>query len=110
MTKSWKTLLLGAVGAMLLSAGALQADTRIQGSGATFPAPLYAKWVEGAYNKLHPDVKVDYQAVGSGAGIKAVTDRTVQFGALRCPDVPPIRKKPPPANSCTSPPSPALKC
>jgi phosphate transport system substrate-binding protein len=73
-----------AVAVLALSAGRAKADTRIQGAGATFPAPLYAKWVE-EYQKLHPDIKVDYQAVGSGAGIKAITDRTVQFGASDAP-------------------------
>lgn len=73
-----------AAAVVAFGAGSAKADTRIQGAGATFPAPLYAKWVD-EYQKLHPDVKVDYQAVGSGAGIKAITDRTVQFGASDAP-------------------------
>jgi phosphate transport system substrate-binding protein len=53
---------------------------KLQGSGASFPAPLYNKWFKD-YNAQHPDVQVDYQSVGSGAGVKAVQDRTVDFGA-----------------------------
>ena len=81
-----KTSVLATAAAILLgvSATPVRAQTRIQGAGASFPAPLYAKWVE-EYNKAHPDVKVDYQSVGSGAGIKAITDRTVQFGASDAP-------------------------
>lgn len=67
-----------------LLAGTVSAETRIQGSGATFPAPLYAKWVQ-AYNAGHPEVKIDYQAVGSGAGIKGITDRTVMFAGSDAP-------------------------
>ena len=52
----------------------------INGAGATFPAPLYAKWF-AEYNKLHPDVRINYQPLGSGAGIRQVTERTVFFGA-----------------------------
>ena len=55
-------------------------DVTLQGAGATFPAPLYQSWFE-AYGALYPNVKVDYQAVGSGAGIKAITQQTVDFGA-----------------------------
>jgi phosphate transport system substrate-binding protein len=56
------------------------ADVTLQGAGATFPAPLYQSWFE-AYGALYPNIKVDYQAVGSGAGIKAITQQTVDFGA-----------------------------
>ncbi|MDD5198447.1 MAG: phosphate ABC transporter substrate-binding protein PstS [Terrimicrobiaceae bacterium] len=53
---------------------------QLSGAGATFPAPLYQRWsVE--YNKLHPDVKVNYQSVGSGAGVKQFIAGTVDFGA-----------------------------
>lgn len=52
----------------------------LSGAGATFPEPLYQKWVQ-EYNKLHPDVQVNYQSIGSGAGIKQFTKETVDFGA-----------------------------
>jgi phosphate transport system substrate-binding protein len=55
-------------------------DITLQGAGATFPAPLYQTWFE-TYSGLYPNVKIDYQAVGSGAGIKAITQQTVDFGA-----------------------------
>src|SRR4051812_13098400 len=68
----------------MLGATAQAADLRVQGAGASFPAPLYARWVE-AFNKSHPGITVDYQSSGSGAGIKAITDRTVTFGATDGP-------------------------
>lgn len=59
-----------------------QAQT-INGAGATFPAPLYSKWAE-AYNK-ETGIKVNYQSVGSGAGIRQIEGRTVTFGASDMP-------------------------
>jgi phosphate transport system substrate-binding protein len=56
----------------------------LQGAGATFPAPLYAKW-ERDYNASRKEARVDYQPIGSGGGIKAITDRTVDFGASDAP-------------------------
>jgi len=53
---------------------------RIQGAGASFPAPLYLKWFKG-FSGSHPDVEVDYQSVGSGSGVKSFIDKTVDFGA-----------------------------
>jgi phosphate transport system substrate-binding protein len=79
-----KSSLAGAAAFALFLTPALNAQTRIQGAGATFPAPLYAKWVD-AYHKLHPEITIDYQAIGSGGGIKAITDRTAQFGASDAP-------------------------
>jgi len=52
----------------------------IQGSGATFPAPLYQRWF-AEYNKMHPEVQVNYQAIGSGAGIKQFQQGLTDFGA-----------------------------
>src|SRR5437867_563418 len=56
----------------------------LQGAGATFPYPLYSKWV-AEYQKLHPDVRINYQSIGSGGGIRQVTERTVDFGASDAP-------------------------
>jgi len=56
------------------------AEIALQGAGATFPAPLYQKWFEDFSGK-YSNVKVDYQAIGSGGGIKAFTEQTVDFGA-----------------------------
>jgi phosphate transport system substrate-binding protein len=55
-------------------------DVKLQGAGASFPAPLYNKWFK-AYSTAHRNVLVDYQSVGSGSGVKSVVDRTVDFGA-----------------------------
>ncbi len=60
------------------------AEVRLSGAGATFPAPLYTKWVV-EYQKANPNVKIDYRSIGSGGGIKAITDKTVAFGASDAP-------------------------
>lgn len=60
-----------------------QAQTTINGAGATFPAPLYAKWAE-AYNR-ETGIKINYQSVGSGAGIRQIEAKTVVFGASDMP-------------------------
>jgi len=56
----------------------------LTGAGATFPAPLYIKWVS-EYHKAHPDIEVNYQSIGSGGGIKQIVERTVDFGASDAP-------------------------
>ncbi|MCK6425417.1 MAG: phosphate ABC transporter substrate-binding protein PstS [Burkholderiaceae bacterium] len=55
----------------------------VTGAGATFPAPLYAKWAD-AYNKA-TGVRMNYQSVGSGAGLKQIRSKTVDFGASDMP-------------------------
>ncbi|HJQ35400.1 MAG TPA: phosphate ABC transporter substrate-binding protein PstS [Pyrinomonadaceae bacterium] len=57
---------------------------RLQGAGATFPNPLYQKWLS-EYGKAHADVKIDYQPIGSGGGIKQIKEQTVDFGATDAP-------------------------
>src|SRR5438874_1570962 len=52
----------------------------ITGAGATFPAPIYQKWF-GEYHAAHSAVQINYQAIGSGGGIKNLTEGTVDFGA-----------------------------
>ncbi len=54
------------------------AGTRLQGAGATFPAPFYKRLVV-VYQGIHPHVLIDYQSMGSGGGIQAITDQTVHF-------------------------------
>ena len=54
------------IAALGLTAAALTAQTQINGAGATFPNPIYTKWFS-EYNKLHGDVQINYQSVGSGA-------------------------------------------
>jgi len=71
--------------ALLLLAGLALAlpvigQTTLNGAGATFPYPMYSKWFS-EYNKLHPDVQINYQSIGSGGGIRQVLNGTVDFGA-----------------------------
>jgi len=60
------------------------AQTLINGAGATFPYPIYSKWFD-SYTKVDPEVRFNYQSIGSGGGIKQVTSRTVDFGATDGP-------------------------
>jgi phosphate transport system substrate-binding protein len=60
------------------------AEIKLQGAGATFPMPLYQKWIS-EYGKLHANVKIDYQSIGSGGGIKQLQSQTVDFGASDAP-------------------------
>ncbi len=55
-------------------------QTSLNGAGATFPYPMYSKWFS-EYHKLHPDVQINYQSIGSGGGIRQVLAGTVDFGA-----------------------------
>ncbi|MDX6713110.1 MAG: phosphate transport system substrate-binding protein [Blastocatellia bacterium] len=56
----------------------------LQGAGATFPNPLYQKWMS-EYGKLHPNAKIDYNSQGSGAGIQGIQKQTIDFGASDAP-------------------------
>jgi phosphate transport system substrate-binding protein len=56
----------------------------VNGSGSTFAAPMYSAWLE-AYKKIHPDVQISYQAIGSGGGIRQIMENTVDFGATDDP-------------------------
>jgi len=73
-----------ALAAVMLAASAAATfaaqNSQINGAGATFPAPIYTKWF-AEYNKMHPEVRINYQPLGSGAGIRQITERTVFFGA-----------------------------
>lgn len=63
-----------------LSLPAFAETITLNGAGATFPYPIYSKWFN-EYNKLHPDVQINYQSIGSGGGIRQVINGTVDFGA-----------------------------
>jgi phosphate transport system substrate-binding protein len=70
---------------LLLGAGAsLATGQQITAAGATFPAPIYQKWF-GDYRNAHPDIQINYQSIGSGAGIQQLTSGTVDFGASDMP-------------------------
>jgi len=56
----------------------------VNGAGATFPLPVYSKWFD-EYHKAHPGVQINYQSVGSGAGIRQLQSGTVDFGASDMP-------------------------
>lgn len=71
------------VGLLLFETAATGA-TLINGAGATFPYPLYSKWFS-EYQKVAPDVRFNYQSIGSGGGIRQFTERTVDFGASDAP-------------------------
>lgn len=77
--KILKTLAFAAAAAVSVGAAAAE----ITGAGATFPAPLYAKWAD-AYQKA-TGTRINYQSIGSGGGIKQITAKTVDFGASDMP-------------------------
>ena len=77
------TMLRGGAAAVLVAAAGLASAQDVTGAGATFPAPIYAKWAD-AYNKA-TGVRLNYQSVGSGAGIKQIRSKTVDFGASDMP-------------------------
>jgi phosphate transport system substrate-binding protein len=56
----------------------------LTGAGATFPFPMYSKWF-AEYNRLHPSIQINYQSIGSGGGIRQVSDGVVDFGATDGP-------------------------
>ena len=75
-----KLKLLILAGSAVLGLASQSSAQQLSGVGASFPAPLYQRWgVE--YNKLHPDVQVNYQSLGSGVGVKNFTASVVDFGA-----------------------------
>jgi phosphate transport system substrate-binding protein len=77
---TYVTRILRVVLLMMLLASIGLAETKLNGAGATFPNPIYSKWFD-EYHKQHPDVEINYQSKGSGAGIRQLTEGTVDFGA-----------------------------
>src|SRR3954465_5738665 len=76
MKRHWSSVL----GLAALAGATLAAqNVQINGAGATFPAPIYTKWF-AEYNKLHPDVRMYLEPLGSGAGINENAARTVCYG------------------------------
>jgi phosphate transport system substrate-binding protein len=71
-------------GITILGAVLAAQTVQITGAGATFPTPIYSKWFD-EYTKAHPNVRINYQSVGSGAGIQQVSKQTVFFGASDMP-------------------------
>src|SRR5580765_4021230 len=82
---SVRKLLAVIAGVAALATGVTAQQTlKINGAGATFPYPIYSKWFS-EYNKLHPNIQINYQSLGSGAGIRQITSQTVFFGATDGP-------------------------
>jgi phosphate transport system substrate-binding protein len=77
---SMKKALIAMGCAAALVAGVSAQKVQITGAGATFPYPIYSKWFS-EYNKLHPNVQINYQSIGSGGGIRQIVNQTVVFGA-----------------------------
>ena len=82
-TTSFTTTLLGVSGLLAVAAPLAALAQDVTGAGASFPAPLYSKWASD-YNKA-TGVKINYQSVGSGAGLKQIEAKTVDFGASDAP-------------------------
>jgi len=69
-----------ALSLLLCASVALAAPVMLTGAGASFPYPIYTKWFD-EYSKIKPEVRFNYQSIGSGGGIKQITAQTVDFGA-----------------------------
>src|SRR5438309_5986802 len=70
----------GACAIVAVLIGSAAAQTTVNGAGATFPYPIYSKWFD-EYHKLHPEIEINYQSIGSGGGIRQLMEGTVDFGA-----------------------------
>src|SRR5712692_4022788 len=79
-----KLKLIVALTTLLIATAATAQTVQINGAGATFPNPIYSKWFS-EYNKLHPNVQINYQPIGSGGGIRQLSAQTVFFGATDGP-------------------------
>ena len=82
--KTIRILAMAAAGLAALAGVAHAQTVQINGAGATFPYPIYSKWF-AEYNKLHPEVAINYQSIGSGGGIRQLSNQTVFFGATDGP-------------------------
>ncbi|MGH8831222.1 MAG: phosphate ABC transporter substrate-binding protein PstS, partial [Polaromonas sp.] len=83
MKLSFKASMTAVAGVAVMSFATLSAAQDVTGAGASFPAPLYSKWAAD-YNKA-TNVKINYQSVGSGAGLRQIEAKTVDFGASDAP-------------------------
>ncbi|MCA3040054.1 MAG: substrate-binding domain-containing protein, partial [Rhodocyclaceae bacterium] len=78
-----KTILTGSIAAVSMTFASIASAVDITGAGATFPFPIYAKWAED-YKKV-TNFNMNYQSIGSGAGIRQIQAKTVDFGASDMP-------------------------
>src|SRR5438552_15610075 len=86
---AYRIAFFGMLAGAAIGLGAQAAE--INGAGATFPYPIYAKWAEAYAAKT--GTKMNYQSIGSGGGIKQITEKTVDFGASDMPLKPPDLEK-----------------
>ena len=93
MTKTIATLACAAL-ILLGSATMAPAQTLVNGAGATFPYPIYSKWFD-EYARIDGNVRFNYQSIGSGGGIRQISERTVDFGATDGPMTDELLKKAP---------------
>jgi phosphate transport system substrate-binding protein len=77
-------LTLGITACNKSTTAATPSQSGLNGAGATFPNPMYSKWFSD-YHTMHPDAQINYQSIGSGGGIRQVTEGTVDFGASDMP-------------------------
>lgn len=84
MKSAFRNGLAFALVAVFSTAAAHAQEVRLQGGGSTFVNPMCQRWVTD-YQQSHPDVKIDYQSIGSGGGIKGITDKTFDFAASDAP-------------------------
>jgi phosphate transport system substrate-binding protein len=83
--RAWQRVFATTLAGVTLLAGVIGAQTvQINGAGATFPYPIYSKWFS-EYNKAKPQVQINYQSIGSGGGIRQLSNQTVFFGATDGP-------------------------
>src|SRR5215472_15642859 len=68
------------VAVLILPALPAMGEIALTGAGATFPYPMYSKWFD-QYHKMHPDIQINYNSIGSGGGIRQIIEGTVDFGA-----------------------------
>src|SRR5437868_12752353 len=76
----FKKIIAGLAGIGMAASAFAATPALINGAGATFPYPIYSKWFD-VYSQINPDVRFNYQSIGSGGGIKQITAKTVDFGA-----------------------------
>ena len=69
---------------VMLCTSLTAAPVLLNGAGATFPYPIYSKWFD-EYHRLHPEIQINYQSIGSGGGIRQLLEGTVDFGASDAP-------------------------
>lgn len=82
--RKFVTTTLTTAATVMLATTVASADVRLQGAGATFPNPIYQRWVT-EYQSQNPKIMIDYQSIGSGGGIKALMQKTIDFGGTDAP-------------------------